>query len=139
MAVTFGMAIRDAGLRNLGIRNCAISLLISIFVGFIIGLVLFTWSREWHPPPDGVWPTSVMTQVGHLRMLWIGVLLGIPAGGSLGITLLNDRLAANVGAALALAFLPPLINAGLFWAYSTHCIMKGIGEDEISYTFDGQT
>lgn len=67
MAITFGMIVHDKALAKLGLINLFIVLLICIIIGFLYGLVFFVWSREWDPPPNGIWPTEEMEVRGTFR------------------------------------------------------------------------
>lgn len=125
MAITFGLVIRDPDLTRTGVRSCIISLIICLVVGYVYGVILFFWKVEWHPPPDGYWPTGEMSVRGEWRTLIYGTLQALAAGGAIAVTLLNDNQAALVGVAVASTFLPPFINTGLLWAYATHITVQG--------------
>ena len=109
----FGGVISDKELRNKGIKHEAISLLLIIFIGFVLGLIFSTWLEVY-----GVtqWPTNEMIQRGQLRALWVGVLIAVPSGAGVALSVLGDNTGSMVGVAISASLLPPAVNAGLFWA-----------------------
>lgn len=139
IAITFGLVIQDRSLTMIGVRSCIISLIICLAVGYIYGIIVFFWADAWNPPPNGIWPTPEMAVRGEWRTLWYGALQALAAGGAISVTLLNDNQAALVGVAVASTFLPPFINTGLLWAYTTHITVRGHSQDLEAYTYEGQT
>ena len=109
----FGSVISDKDLRNKGIKHEAISLLLIIFIGFVLGLIFSTWLDVY-----GVtqWPTNEMISRGQLRALGVGALIAIPSGAGVALSVLGDNTGSMVGVAISASLLPPAVNAGLFWA-----------------------
>ncbi|KAI1290849.1 hypothetical protein HDE_07844 [Halotydeus destructor] len=140
IAMTFGIVVQDRQLTWTGIRSCCISLVICLLVGYIYGAIVFIWWREWDPPPHGVWPTPEMQVRGLWRTLWYGLLQALAAGGAVSVTLLNDNQAALVGVAVASTFLPPFINSGLLWAYTTHITIRGHHQTNmVTFNYSGES
>ena len=96
LAGIFGSVVGDSKLRHLGVFNEFISLFICIFAGminrerkeqkylkvcvilcFIMGLLVCPWIESYGVPE---WPTQEMLSRGHLRSLWVGVLVAVPSG-----------------------------------------------------------
>ncbi|RWS23687.1 hypothetical protein B4U80_10648 [Leptotrombidium deliense] len=131
IAMSFGAVIHDRSLLKMGFRNCFISLIMCLFIGFIYGGIAMIWAKAWNPPaindfPSGVWPTHEMQRHGLWRTLWYGALQALAAGGALSVTLLNNNQAALVGVAVCSTHLPPFINAGALWAYAVHLETLGL-------------
>ena len=137
MAVCFGMIVHDRSLIKLGWISMGIVLLICIVIGFVYGLVFMIWSVEWHPEPDGVWPTDEMEVRGTYKGLIYGLLQAMGAGGAVAISLLNDAQGPLVGVAVASTFLPPHVNTGLLWAYACHLEWRGLGEEYVLHNVSG--
>ncbi|CAG2162246.1 unnamed protein product [Oppiella nova] len=138
MAMTFGLVIEDRKLFMLGVKSNIISLILCLVSGFAMGLIIFIWMTEWNPPPDGIWPTGEMQGRGTYKGLIYGVMIALPCGGAIAVTLLNDNQAALVGVAVASTFLPPFINTGLLWALTTHLQIKGNRQPTLPYNISGQ-
>ncbi|XP_054164816.1 uncharacterized protein LOC128962466 [Oppia nitens] len=138
MAMTFGLVIEDRKLFMLGVKSNIISLILCLVSGFIMGLIIFipTIMFAWNPPP-GVWPTPEMQGRGTLKGIIYGIMIALPCGGAIAVTLLNDNQAALVGVAVASTFLPPFINTGLLWALSTHLQIMGLGQQPQPYNISG--
>ncbi|XP_074602663.1 uncharacterized protein LOC141856278 isoform X2 [Brevipalpus obovatus] len=137
MAVCFGMIIHDRSLIKLGWISMGIVLLMCIVIGFVYGLVFMTWSVEWHPEPDGIWPTGEMEVRGTYKGLIYGLLQAMGAGGAVAISLLNDAQGPLVGVAVASTFLPPHVNTGLLWAYACHLEWRGLNEGYVLHNVSG--
>ena len=113
LAGIFGAVISDKELRNKGIKHETISLLLCIFIGFVLGLCFSVWIEFY-----GVtkWPTDEMISRGQLRALGVGALIAIPSGAGVALSVLGDNTGSMVGVAISASLLPPAVNAGLFWA-----------------------
>lgn len=74
---------------------------------------------------------------GTYRGLIYGVMIALPCGGAIAVTLLNENHAALVGVAVASTFLPPFINTGLLWALSVHLQIKGLKQIPVPYNISG--
>ena len=115
MAGVFGTVIADKTLRNMGIKTEIISLCICIFIGFFFGIFLMGFIHfGWYSVPE--WPTPEMRSRGELRSLLIGILIAIPSGAGVALSVLGGNSGSLVGVAISASLLPPAVNAGLFWA-----------------------
>ena len=74
---------------------------------------------------------------GTYRGLIYGVMIALPCGGAIAVTLLNENHAALVGVAVASTFLPPFINTGLLWALSVHLQIKGLTQHNVPFNISG--
>ena len=122
LAGTFGVIINDRELRNRGIQHEMISLIICITIGFILGVIFCPWIEAY-----GVnsWPTSEMLGRGQLRSLGVGVLIALPSGAGVALSVLGGNVGSLVGVAISASLLPPAVNAGLFWALALVSTIKG--------------
>ena len=113
LAGIFGAVISDKKLRNMGIKNELISLIMCTFIGFIFGLIFCYWIESY-----GVtkWPTEEMLSRGKLRALWVGALIAIPSGAGAALSVLADNTGSMVGIAISASLLPPAVNTGLLWS-----------------------
>ena len=64
------------------------------------------------------WPTREMRSRGELRALWVGVLVAVPSGAGVALSVLGGNAGSLVGVAISASLLPPAVNAGFFWALS---------------------
>ncbi|XP_023222454.1 uncharacterized protein LOC111623946 [Centruroides sculpturatus] len=108
LAGTFGTVIQDGPLRNLGIKTEILGLLLCILFGFLFGLISGPFSNQW---VQGDWPTKEMTSRGELRSLWLGVLVALPSGAGVALSVLGGNAGSLVGVAISASLLPPAVNA----------------------------
>ena len=87
------------------------SLALCILIGFLAGLLVCPWAEEY-----GVqqWPTQEMLGRGQLRALWVGVLVAVPSGAGVALSVLAGNAGSLVGVAISASLLPPAVNAGVF-------------------------
>ncbi|XP_015791874.1 uncharacterized protein LOC107368544 isoform X2 [Tetranychus urticae] len=130
MAMTFGLIVRDQQLRNLGVRNAIIGFALTIVFGFFYGCIVLNFAHEYNPTT--VWPSQAMRSRGQLRALWVGALVALPSGAAVAVSLLSGNQASLVGVAISASLLPPCVNAGLLWAFSTIKAIKSLSEDWIN-------
>lgn len=126
LAGIFGGAIQDKKLSWSGVRHEVYALFICIFIGFFFGLMVCPWAEEY-----GVsqWPTEEMLSRGELRALWVGILIAIPSGAGVALSVLGGNAGSLVGVAISASLLPPAVNCGIFWALSLVLLMTGSGPD----------
>merc|ERR1719427_772105 len=62
------------------------------------------------------WPTQEMISRGELRALWVGVLIAVPSGAGVALSVLGGNAGSLVGVAISASLLPPAVNCGIFWA-----------------------
>lgn len=122
LAGIFGAVVRDKHLTWKGIRHETESLFICIGIGYLLGLPACRWIRQYHVPQ---WPTPEMMSRGELRSLWVGVLIAIPSGAGVALSVLGGNAGSLVGVAISASLLPPAVNAGIFWAMSTIMAISG--------------
>ena len=115
LAGVFGTVIGDSKLRNLGVINELFSLCICILAGFVMGLMVCPWIETYGVPQ---WPTTEMHSRGQMRSLWVGVLVAVPSGAGVALSVLAGNAGSLVGVAISASLLPPAVNAGFFWALS---------------------
>ena len=122
LAGIFGTVIHDHELRSQGIRHEFISLFICICTGFIFGLMICPWVDIY-----GVeqWPTQEMLVRGHPKSLYVGVLIAIPSGAGVALSVLGGNAGSLVGVAISASLLPPAVNCGLLWAIALICYATG--------------
>lgn len=109
LSLSLGAGLHNISLVKMGIRNNLIVVIECIIVGFIYGMVVFTWSEEWHPPDD-IWPTEEMVSRGTWRGVVMGALQASAAGGAVALSLLSNNWTALVGVAIASTFLPSTLR-----------------------------
>ncbi|XP_060073507.1 uncharacterized protein LOC132553292 [Ylistrum balloti] len=117
LAGTFGTVIKNNTLRNLGIKNEVLSLLICIGMGLVWGLVFGGVCKDgafWGSTHE--WPTSEMKSRGLTRSLWTGILIALPSGAGVALSILGGNTGSLVGVAISASLLPPAVNAGMLWA-----------------------
>ncbi|GFS80926.1 uncharacterized protein NPIL_62451 [Nephila pilipes] len=112
MAFTFGLTIRDKKLVRMAMRTELIGLSVCLISGFLFGFICGNFSETWGA---GKWPTSEMAGRGMVRSLWSGVLIALPSGAGVAMSVLGGNGASLVGVAISASLLPPTVNCGLLW------------------------
>lgn len=133
MAWTFGTVIQDHGLQRIGIKSELIGLSICIVTGFLFGLVCGPLDRVWGG--RGQLPTTEMQSRGKLRVLWVGMLIALPSGAGVALSILGGNASSLVGVAISASLLPPCVNAGLLWAYSLVIYLRSFSEDDVTQEY----
>ena len=90
-----------------GLRTALIGLGICVLTGLLIGLFCGHWGAEWR------WPREFMSSRGEYDALYIGVLIAIPSGVGVALSVLGNNTGSLVGVAISAALLPPAVNAGM--------------------------
>ncbi|KAL4236590.1 hypothetical protein ACF0H5_004975 [Mactra antiquata] len=119
LATTFGQVIHKIDLRNLGLKSEMRGLGICLIIGFTFGLIsggVGLHGAVWGS--TDAWPTSEMKSRGMLRSLWVGMLIALPSGAGVAISVLGGNAGSLVGVAISASLLPPACNAGMLWAYA---------------------
>jgi len=124
LAGIFGAVIQDKHLAMNGVKHETQALLICIVVGFLLGLCICPVVQMLALPE---WPTQEMISRGAPRSLIVGVLVAIPSGAGVALSVLGGNSGSLVGVAISASLLPPAVNAGFFWALA---IVLAIGGDE---------
>lgn len=116
---TFGTVMHNKSLRNLGIKNELIGLLICLISGLLFGFVsgsVDIKGANWGSTDS--WPTDEMKSRGVPRGLWVGVFIALPSGIGVALSVLGGNSGSLIGVAISASLLPPAVNAGMLWAYS---------------------
>ncbi|KAG8227135.1 hypothetical protein J437_LFUL001679, partial [Ladona fulva] len=129
LAGTFGAVIQDRNLQKIGVFNELLGLTLCIAVGFIFGLIVGLSSDHYSYSSATLWPTSEMISRGVIRCLWVGVLIALPSGVGVAISVLGGNAGSLVGVAISASLLPPAVNAGLLWALAV--IKAGSSVEEV--------
>ncbi|CAF1100407.1 unnamed protein product [Rotaria sordida] len=116
MGIVFGLSVREHSLWQRGIRNELIGLALCILWGFIIGLCTTHAETRWGSSMS--FPTSEMKARGDLKRLWVGVLIALPSGAGVALSVLGGNTGSLVGVAISASLLPPAVNCGLLLAYA---------------------
>ena len=119
LAGIFGTVIQDYSLTKQGVRNELISLLLCVVIGLVGGLIISPLIYFGAYEVDE-WPTSEMTSRGRLHSCYTGILIAIPSGAGVALSVLGGNAGSLVGVAISASLLPPAVNAGVFWAISLY-------------------
>jgi len=111
---TFGIVLHYRPLWKTGILNELIGLLLCLLSGFILGLLLVLTIPGWVKVPQE------MLSRGEARSLFIGVIVAIPSGAGVALSILGGNAGSLVGVAISASLLPPAVNAGMCWAFSLY-------------------
>ncbi|CAB3367752.1 Hypothetical predicted protein [Cloeon dipterum] len=130
LAGVFGIVIRDRQLQRVGVMNELFGLLMCLVIGFVFGLIIISIKPHWPGSPDAPWPTDEMQARGALRSLWVGVLIALPSGAGVALSVLGGNAGSLVGVAISASLLPPAVNAGLYWALAVAELTKNPYHDE---------
>jgi len=111
-----------------------LSLVICIIIGFLLGLCISPWAEDYGCTQ---WPTNEMNSRGHWRSLWVGVLIAVPSGAGVALSVLGGNAGSLVGVAISASLLPPAVNCGVFWAISA--ILASYGDQDHTLIYTDQT
>lgn len=108
MAMVFGSAIHDWSLVRLGVVNELVGLFLCLTVGYIFGVSLQLDQGPW----KGVekWPTEQIIARSRPSALIVGVLVAIPSGAGVALSILAGNSGSLVGVAISASLLPPAVN-----------------------------
>ena len=124
LAIIFGCVVADKELRNRGIRNALISLLLCIVIGFILGMIVIS-AEEWYNDEGDKFITKEMTMRGSLKDMPLDFVIAIASGAAAALSILGENTSSMVGVAISASLLPPAVNAGLLWA------VVAVGDSEL--------
>ena len=110
VAVTFGTIIKDWSLVKMGLGSESISLAICVLTGFLLGLVMVPFTETLD------WPTEEMNSRGEIMGLVSGILVAIPSGIGVALSILGNNTSSLVGVAISASLLPPAVNTGILLA-----------------------
>ncbi|CAF3458177.1 unnamed protein product [Rotaria sp. Silwood1] len=116
LGIVFGLSVREHSLWRRGLRNELIGLIICISCGFILGLLTTFAETKWGSSAS--FPTLEMKSRGDVKRLWVGVLIALPSGAGVALSVLGGNTGSLVGVAISASLLPPAVNCGLLFAYS---------------------
>ncbi|CAF0763726.1 unnamed protein product [Rotaria sordida] len=116
LGFVFGLSVREHSLWRRGLRNELIGLIICISCGFILGLLTTFAETKWGASTS--FPTSEMKSRGDIKRLWVGVLIALPSGAGVALSVLGGNTGSLVGVAISASLLPPAVNCGLLFAYA---------------------
>ncbi|KAI8426122.1 hypothetical protein MSG28_005074 [Choristoneura fumiferana] len=85
-AGTLGTAVRDRSLQQLGVLHELLGLFLALVIGFIFGLAVCAVDGRYG---IGEWPTYEMMTRCEIRSLWVGVLVAIPSGAGVALSVLG--------------------------------------------------
>lgn len=138
LAATFGTAIKDAKLRNWGMKNEAIGIMLCITVGFIFGVVSCAVSIFGADDEETLKVTYEMENRMTFHSVVVGIMIALPSGAAASIAILGENFGSLVGVAISgrnvlvfynfslfnknlifsASLLPPSVNTGLGCSYS---------------------
>ncbi|XP_078317414.1 uncharacterized protein LOC111120045 isoform X2 [Crassostrea virginica] len=134
---TFGTVMQNKSLRNLGIKNELIGLMICVISGLLFGFIsgaVGIKGANWGSTDS--WPTDEMKSRGVPRGLWVGVFIALPSGIGVALSVLGGNSGSLIGVAISASLLPPAVNAGMLWAYS---IITAIRPPDLDVTYKNVT
>ncbi|XP_070194651.1 uncharacterized protein [Littorina saxatilis] len=117
LAGTFGIVIKNSTLRNIGVRSELYGLALCLICGFVCGLIpacLEASSSKWRTAEE--WPTLEMSSRGVARGLLVGIMIAVPSGAGVALSVLGGNTGSLVGVAISASLLPPAVNAGMLWS-----------------------
>lgn len=135
LAGIFGTVVNDRKLRRQGIVHETYALIICLLIGLLSGLIFAPWI-EWYGIDQ--WPTKEMLDRGSPRALAVGVLIAVPSGAGVALSVLGGNAGSLVGVAISASLLPPAVNCGVFWAIA---IVSALSKDPnylIGFTLPGE-
>lgn len=119
-ALIFSYAVNDKLLFKKALYNELISLALCVFNGFILGVLCI-------PLLDQLsLPTGEILNRSNFLGLIIGMIVAIPSGIGVALSVLGEKTNSLVGVAISASLLPPAVNTGLLLAISLGSIIRDI-------------
>lgn len=100
IGMSYGFTIQDFPLVKRSIRNEAISILICVIFGFILGAICYPFLNE-------SWPTQEMLNRGTYTTFLTGFPIAFFSGLGVAVSVLDDSTSSLVGVAISASLLPP--------------------------------
>ncbi|XP_065567624.1 uncharacterized protein LOC136031780 [Artemia franciscana] len=113
-AATIGFSIGNKHLYRMAVLNEVLSLALCLAVSFIFGIIYFS-IEGWN---NGILITNEMKLRGVAHSLAFSVLVGVPSGVGVGLSVLGKHIGPLVGVIISASLLPPVANAGILFALS---------------------
>eukprot|EP01129_Flabellula_baltica_P016370 TRINITY_DN8687_c0_g1_i1.p1 TRINITY_DN8687_c0_g1~~TRINITY_DN8687_c0_g1_i1.p1 ORF type:complete len:360 (-),score=66.97 TRINITY_DN8687_c0_g1_i1:28-1086(-) len=111
LGLTFGTIIQDKMMVIKSIRNEIIGVFLTFVIGMVMG-VSYGFGIE-----DGKWGGAEIEGRGLAANLIPSIVVAIPSGVGLAISVVQGGAAALVGIAISVALLPPVVNSGMNFTY----------------------
>lgn len=112
LACLLGLGMHDWSLLRQGIRTLLGGVITALLVGLSTGFFLAFLSDETNP-----WPTKFMLSRGEFVSVPIGVCFAVLCGIALAVSAAGGVNLNNIGVALSASVLPPMVNAGMCFAF----------------------
>lgn len=106
------------------------------FTGYTFGLIANNFFNSWNSP-GGIFPTDEMRSRGELRNLWVGILVALPSGAAVSLSLLSGAQCSLIGVVISASLLPPCVNAGLLWSHATVSLIRSYYQSSIETNING--
>eukprot|EP01001_Neometanema_parovale_P000069 NODE_1006_length_1944_cov_102.019769_g955_i0.p1 GENE.NODE_1006_length_1944_cov_102.019769_g955_i0~~NODE_1006_length_1944_cov_102.019769_g955_i0.p1 ORF type:complete len:521 (+),score=98.20 NODE_1006_length_1944_cov_102.019769_g955_i0:65-1564(+) len=112
LCTVLGTIMKDWAMVRMGFKSEIKSLIICVLMGIILSFVMWPFAESYD------WPTAEMKGRGEAKGLIIGVIVAIPSGLAVSLSLLGKNANSLVGVAISASLLPPAVNAGMLctWA-----------------------
>ena len=120
LASIFGCIIADKDLRNKGIKNGLISLILCVFIGFVFGF-LFIYEEHWYNYKVHRFITTEMIVRGSTADMLLDIGIAVASGAAAALSVLGENTSSMVGVAISASLLPPAVNAGFLWSVALTC------------------
>jgi uncharacterized hydrophobic protein (TIGR00271 family) len=118
LGFTLGIMIKDKFLIRTSLKTELIDILTIFTISFLIGMIFGNFQDDFD------WPTEEMIIRGRPKDIIIGLLLAIPSGMAVGLSVTTGGINNFVGVAVAASLVPVLANSGLLLA---HGMMVKVG------------
>ena len=116
LAIIFGCIVADANLRNKGIRNGFISILICVGIGFFFGFILIlvekSLDQSLYHNSSNTLISKEMLQRGSLHDIILNACIAMASGAAVAFSVLGENTSSMIGVAISASLLPPAVNAG---------------------------
>jgi uncharacterized hydrophobic protein (TIGR00341 family) len=109
LALTFGIYVWDLELIRNGFKGITISFMITLFIGFIFGLI--------HHYHDFGITDEMIDRTSSTNLFWSAI-IAIFSGFALVSSVIEENINNLVGVAISTSILPPCVNAGLLLTIS---------------------
>jgi len=114
VSMTFGAVVLNGRLVVEGIYSEIVAFMLCFLSGFCVAVGFAHWGE------DLGWPTPEMESRGIPSGLIIGIVIAIPSGVGVALSVLSNNAASLVGVAISAALLPPAVNVGICFYYALY-------------------
>jgi len=112
IALSLAPLIKSKSMAITALKNECIALLIALALGCLVGFLFLPFRDTYQ------WPTQEMKLRGDMSGLWTGILVALPSGAGVTLSITSGGVNSLVGVAISASLLPPAVNSGMTFVFA---------------------